>query len=104
MNNRNKKFTEKDPVIITTIAVLYSFISMYITNMGRSDDGPMRGNTLFTPSFFIIALMLVPFINKECRIYWNKKNIIIMILGLLITIPIYIVCSINRYNTFGYWY
>lgn len=99
-----KKFTKNDPILGTAICVLYSLFLMYETKIGTEHTGTLHGNTLCVPPLFIIGLILIPVINKECRIYWNKRNIIIMILGLLITIPIYIVCSINRYNTFGHWY
>ena len=104
MNNRNKKFTEKDPIFVTIFSVLYSIFLIYITKMGTEPDGTLHGNTLFLPSFFIIIVIFSPLINKDCKVFWNKRNIIIMILSLLITIPIYIVCSMNRYNTFGHWY
>lgn len=99
-----KKFTKNDPILGTAICVLYSFFLMYETKIGTEPDGTLHGNTLFLPSFFIIIVIFSPLINKDCKVFWNKRNIIIMILGLLITIPIYIVCSINRYNTFGHWY
>ncbi len=105
MDNKNDEFdNDKLPTIITIICVLFSFYLAFSTNMGNDYDNALRINLLFSPPFMIIICFLIPAINKDYKIFWSKKNIIIMIIGLLITIPIFILYSINRYKALGYWY
>lgn len=105
MDNKNDEFdNDKLPTIITIICVLFSFYLAFSTNIGNDYDNALRINLLFSPPFMIIICFLIPAINKDYKIFWSKKNIIIMIIGLLITIPIFILYSINRYKTLGYWH
>lgn len=105
MDNKNDEFdNDKLPTIITIICVLFSFYLAFSTNMGNDYDNALRRNQLFLPPFMIIICFLISAINKDYKIFWSKKNIIIMIIGLLITIPIFILYSINRYKTLGYWH
>ena len=81
MDNKNDEFdNDKLPTIITIICVLFSFYLAFSTNMGNDYDNALRRNQLFLPPFMIIICFLISAINKDYKIFWSKKNIIIMII------------------------
>ena len=88
------------PERIAVGGVAYTVILSLRTAFGNFTDFP-KNSFYFCPEeigiLIIIEFMILPLFFKKLRKkFWSKKGIIIMLGGILVSIPLVVRCLINR--------
>ena len=95
MNNKNT------PILSVLLSIAYTLLVSITSKFGTVRVNESFGHTLFFGPLMLIIALTLPISKKELReIFWSKKNLIIFAVGLAVTLPITIICLVNKYSIY----